>query len=106
MTQNGSIEKNERLPLDANHRIFGQEGRAGDGVEMEQAQMSQETEPQNSETTREAQHAAKADWHRAQAQLPIQEKVRILLEMQKQDLPLLARLRPLKYYEKPWDIEP
>jgi len=44
--------------------------------------------------------------HREQAELPIKEKMRVLLEMQKQDLPLLARLRPLKWYEKPWDIEP
>lgn len=64
-------------------------------------------EAQTGKTTiREAQHAAKAEWHRAQAQLPLKEKVRILLELQKQDLPLIARHRPLKWYEKPWDIEP
>ncbi len=57
-------------------------------------------------TTREAQQEAKAAWHCAQAQLPLREKVRILLEMQKHDLPLIARQRPLKWYEKPWDIEP
>lgn len=52
------------------------------------------------------QYAKKREWHRAQAQLPIKEKVRILLRLQKEDLPLLARRRPLKWYEKPWDIEP
>lgn len=52
------------------------------------------------------QYAKKLDWHRTQAQLPIKEKVRILLRMQKDDLPLLARRRPLKWYERPWDIEP
>lgn len=52
------------------------------------------------------QYARKRQWHRAQAQLPIKEKVRILLEMQKRELPLLARHRPLKQHEKPWDIEP
>jgi hypothetical protein len=31
--------------------------------------------------------ASKAAWHRAQAALPLREKVRILLELQKQDLP-------------------
>lgn len=66
------------------------------------------TDEQNHEleAERARQHAAKEDWHLAQARLPLQEKVRILLEMQKQDLPLIARLRPLKWYEKPWDIEP
>ena len=48
----------------------------------------------------------KREWHKAQAQLPIKEKMRQLLELQKHDLPLLARHRPLKWWEKPWDIEP
>ncbi len=48
----------------------------------------------------------KRQWHREQAQLPIKEKMRLLLELQKQDLPLLARHRALKWWEKPWDIEP
>jgi len=59
------------------------------------------------ETTARAQiHAAKAQWHRRQAQLPIREKVRILLEMQKQDLELLRRRRELEAWERPWPIEP
>ena len=41
-----------------------------------------------------------------QAALPLKEKVRILLELQKQELPLLARQRPLRPWEKPWPIEP
>ena len=49
---------------------------------------------------------AKAEWHRRQAALPIREKVRILLELQRQDLPLLARRRPLRWWERPWPIEP
>ncbi len=49
---------------------------------------------------------AKARWHREQAALPLQEKVRILLELQKQELSLLARQRPLRPWEKPWPIEP
>ncbi len=40
--------------------------------------------------------AAKARWHRYQAGLPIKEKVRILLELQRQDLPLIERHRPLR----------
>ncbi|HEY0073175.1 MAG TPA: hypothetical protein VGB77_03665 [Abditibacteriaceae bacterium] len=67
--------------------------------------MSQELQSEKI-TTREEQHRAKRVWHRAQAQLPLEEKVRILLEMQKQDLPIISQRRPLKWYEKPWDIEP
>lgn len=49
---------------------------------------------------------SKAAWHRAQAALPLREKVRILLELQKQDLPLIAKQRPLRTWERPWPIEP
>lgn len=49
---------------------------------------------------------AKAAWHRRQAGLPLREKVRILLELQRQDLPLIARQRPLRSWEKPWPIDP
>jgi len=49
---------------------------------------------------------SKVEWHRQQAQLPIKEKIRILLELQRQDLELLRRHRALKDYERAWDIEP
>lgn len=49
---------------------------------------------------------SKGAWHRAQAALPIREKVRILLELQRQDLPLLSKRRPLRAWEKPWPVEP
>ncbi len=49
---------------------------------------------------------AKAEWHRQQARLPVPEKVRILLELQRQDLPLLMRYRQLAWWERPWEIEP
>jgi hypothetical protein len=65
-----------------------------------------EVEAMNAEELRDKTIRSKAEWHRAQAQLPIKEKVRILLELQKQDLELLRRHRSLKYYEKPWNIEP
>jgi hypothetical protein len=48
----------------------------------------------------------KANWHRAQAALPLREKVRILLELQKQELPLIRKQRALRSWEKPWPIEP
>jgi hypothetical protein len=49
---------------------------------------------------------SKNRWHRAQASLPVREKVRILLELQRQDLPLIRRHRALKPWEEPWAIEP
>lgn len=58
------------------------------------------------ESQNERVFAFKTHWHQEQALLPIKEKVRILLELQKQDLPLLARRRALQWWEKPWDIEP
>ncbi len=48
----------------------------------------------------------KRAWHREQAKAPLQEKVRILLELQRQDLPLIARRRPLRPWERPWDVTP
>ena len=48
----------------------------------------------------------KRAWHRAQAKAPLREKVRILLELQRQDLPLIARQRPLRPWERPWDVTP
>ena len=49
---------------------------------------------------------AKRRWHREQAALPLKEKVRILLDLQRHDLPRIRRLRPLKKWERPWPIEP
>jgi hypothetical protein len=49
---------------------------------------------------------AKVEWHRRQARLPIKEKVRILLELQRQDYPLLRRHRELEWWEKPWEVTP
>lgn len=51
-------------------------------------------------------YQSKADWHEQQRRLPIVEKVRILLELQKQDYPLLKRHRKLEWWERPWDIDP
>lgn len=53
-----------------------------------------------------ARLARKRAWHRAQAAAPLREKVRILLELQRQDLPLIARRRPLRPWERPWKIQP
>ena len=50
--------------------------------------------------------ASKAEWHRAHAARTLQDKVRILLKLQRDELPLLRRQRPLRDWEKPWPIEP
>ncbi len=49
---------------------------------------------------------SKERWHRAQRALPVREKVRILPELQRQDLPFIRRHRAVRPWEKPWPIEP
>ncbi|MCL4838505.1 MAG: hypothetical protein KJ058_11140 [Thermoanaerobaculia bacterium] len=48
----------------------------------------------------------KRAWHRAQAQLPLREKFRILLALQRQDYPILAARGALRPWERPWPVEP
>lgn len=48
----------------------------------------------------------KGAWHRAEGRRPLPEKVKILLALQRQDLPLLRRHRPLRPWERPWTIDP
>ena len=62
--------------------------------------------PEPGPMTSSALAQSKAEWHRAQANLPVREKVRILLELQRQDLPLIRKQRPLRSWERPWPIEP
>jgi len=50
--------------------------------------------------------AEKKLWHRRQADLPLKEKVRILLKMQRDDYPILLKRGGLRSWEKPWNIEP
>ncbi len=38
--------------------------------------------------------------------LPLKEKVRIRLQLQRLDLPLLVRQRPLQEWERPQAVEP
>ena len=55
---------------------------------------------------RERIHAKIQARHQENARLPIEEKVRRMIELQKLTLPVIAARRPLKWFEKPWDIEP
>ena len=38
--------------------------------------------------------------------MSLRDKIREVLELQRMMLPLLARQRPLRWWERPWDIEP
>jgi hypothetical protein len=48
----------------------------------------------------------KADLRREREALPLREKIRQVLELQRLQYPLLARQRTLEPWERPWDIEP
>ena len=48
----------------------------------------------------------KAALHARHANLPLSEKVRLVIELQRIVLPLLARQRPLRSWEKAWEIDP
>ena len=44
--------------------------------------------------------------HERHANLPLREKVRLVMELQRIVLPLIARQRPLRSWERPWEFEP
>jgi hypothetical protein len=48
----------------------------------------------------------KAALHRRRSRLPLPEKIRLVMELQRAVLPLIARRRPLRSWERPWEIEP
>ena len=48
----------------------------------------------------------KAALHRRLATLPLPEKVRLVLELQQIVLPPIARQRPLRWWERAWEIDP
>jgi len=49
---------------------------------------------------------SKAALHKSRLDMPLKEKVRTLLELQRICLPLIARQRPLAPWERPWEIDP
>ncbi len=48
----------------------------------------------------------KADLRRERERLPLPEKVRLVIELQRAVYPLLAKQRQLESWERPWKIEP
>jgi len=55
---------------------------------------------------RERAFAEKRAWHRDEAAKSPVEKVAILLELQREILPILRARRPLAPHERPWTIRP
>jgi hypothetical protein len=52
------------------------------------------------------QRHAKELWRQQQAQLPFDEKIRLLLELQRKLYPVLQQRRRMRPWERPWEIEP
>lgn len=53
-----------------------------------------------------ALHAGKSTFHRERTQLPLREKIRLVLYLQHVCLPLIKRHRRLLAWERPWEISP
>jgi hypothetical protein len=51
-------------------------------------------------------YQGKAALHRRHRDLPLPEKVRLVMELQRIVLPQIARQRALRSWERPWEIEP
>ena len=50
--------------------------------------------------------AGKSELRRHRERLPLPEKVRLVIELQRVVYPLLARRRALEAWERPWKVEP
>jgi hypothetical protein len=48
----------------------------------------------------------KAALHQRHSSLPLPEKVRLVMALQRIVAPVIARRRPLRSWERPWEIEP
>ena len=53
-----------------------------------------------------ALHAGKSILHHERTQLPLREKIRLVLQLQRICLPLIKRHRRLAAWERPWEISP
>jgi len=50
--------------------------------------------------------AGKSELRRDRERLPLPEKVRLVIELQRVVYPLIARRRTLEAWERPWEVEP
>lgn len=62
--------------------------------------------PEYAEVLVERLRKGKSALHARHANLPLPAKVRLVIELQRIVLPLIARQRPLNSWERPWEIEP
>ncbi len=68
--------------------------------------MESRSRPRPSPELIEGQREAKVLWHRRRAQLPIREKIRLLLDMQRNVYPIICQRREPRPWERPWIIDP
>jgi hypothetical protein len=54
----------------------------------------------------ESLRRGKAELHRRHSNLPLKDKVRIVIDLQRICWPLLARQGTLPSWRKPWEVEP
>jgi hypothetical protein len=66
----------------------------------------QKRRPRASPELLESLREGKAAMRRRRESADLREKVRIVLELQRLCLPLLARHRSLSVWERPWEITP
>ena len=52
------------------------------------------------------QRQGKDELRRAREALPLREKIRQVIELQRFQYPLLKRQRPLEPWERSWEVEP
>jgi len=64
--------------------------------------MTEMTSPRPSTELLATLRRGKDELHASHRVLPLHEKVRMVIELQRITLPLIARRRPLKYYEREW----
>jgi len=62
------------------------------------------TSPRPSPELPAALRRGKEELHASHRALPLEEKVRMVIELQALALPPIARRRPLKYYERQWPL--
>ncbi len=75
---------------------------AGDTLSRKPARVR----PRPSAATVARQRRGKAELRREREQMPLREKVRQVIELQRFVYPLLSRRRTLEPWERPWEIEP
>jgi len=73
---------------------------------IESSEAGERRSPDRASELRERAFAEKRAWHIAEASKSPVEKVAILLQLQREILPILRSRRPLAPHERPWTIRP